>query len=334
MDRPKLAQDIMVTKLVTLSPDGDVFKAMVLLLKNRISGTPVIDDKRNFVGVFSEKCCMSMLTMAVRLASEGDDAHKPEVANKLSKDVMVTRLVTLKPDRDVFEAIGYLLKHRISGAPVVDDRRNFLGIFSERYCMSVLIESAAEQLPTAKVAAFMNTDFGRTIPEDTDLLRITQIFLDTHYRRLPVLRDGKLVGQISRRDVLRAAHKLATTAKERKAAKMYLRAQQYPRYVPPEETAEPRLQVSEFMDSDAPTITEETDLLSIAQIFLNTNYRRLPVLRDGKLVGQISRRDLLRAAHELLAVPPEHDSSLLYLSSLMERSEAPSKLNARSQNLS
>ena len=330
MDRPKLVKDIMITKLATLSPDTDVFKAMVLLVKNRISGSPVIDDQRNFVGVFSEKCCMKVLTTAVRLASKDDE----QVASRLARDIMVSRLITLKPDRDVFDAIGHLLKHRISGAPVVDDQRNFLGVFSERYCMSVLIESAHEQLPTAKIAAFMNTDVGRAIPEDTKLLDIAQIFLYTHYRRLPVLRDGKLVGLICRRDVLRAAHKLSTAAREQKAAKMYLRAQNYPRYVLPEDAAEPRLQVSEFMDSEAPTITEEDDLLSVAQIFLNTNSRRLPVLRDGELVGQISRRDLLRAAHELLAVPRERDSSLLYLSSLIERSDAPSTLSARSQNLS
>ena len=324
MDRPKLAKEIMVTKLVTLSPDRDVFRAMRLLLKHRISGTPVIDDERNFVGVFSEKCCMRVLTTTIQLASQGDDARrKPALANKLAKDIMVTRLVTLKPNRDVFEAIGYLLKHRISGAPVVDDQRSFLGVFSERYCMSVLIQSANDQLPTAEVSAFMNTDFGRTISEDTDLLSIAQIFVDTHYRRLPVLRDGKLVGQISRRDVLRVAHKLSSVVEEREAALHYLRELQHPSDAPVEEADESLLTVYAFMDSDAPTISEETDLLSIAQIFLSTNYRRLPVLREGKLIGQISRRDLLCAAHELLAVPPEHESSLLYLSSLVERDEAP-----------
>ncbi len=326
MDRPKLAKDLMVTRLATLSPDGDVFKAMGLLLKKRISGTPVVDDQRNFVGVFSEKCCMRVLTTAVRLASERGDTHgKPVVADKLSKDIMITKLVTLKPDRDVFEAIGYLLKHRVSGAPVIDDERNFLGIFSERYCMSVLIDSACDQLPTAKVSAFMNTDFGRTIPEDVDLLSLGNIFLNTHYRRLQVLRDGKLVGQISRRDVLRVAYELSTLVREREAALLDLRTRKHPGDVPVEGADQPLLTVLAFMDSDAQTITEDTDLLSIAQIFLNTNYRRLPVLRDGKLVGQISRRDLLGAAHEMLAVKPEHESSLLYLSSLMERHEAPFK---------
>ena len=323
MDRPKLVKDIMVTKLVSLPPDRDVFKAMGLLLKHRISGAPVIDEKRNYVGVFSEKCCMSVLATAIQLGSQEDDGSgKPAVAKKLAKDIMVTKLVTLSPDMDVFQAIGYLLKHHISGAPVVDQGK-FIGVCSERYCMGVLIESAYEQLPTANVFAFMDTDLGRTIPEDLDLLSIARIFVDTHYRRLPVLHDGKLVGQVSRRDVLRAAHKLSAVVHEREAALLYLQSQKHPDGGLGDEADAPLLTVCGFMDSDAKTITEDIDLLSIAQIFLNTNFRRLPVLREEKLIGQISRRDLLCATHDALAVPPEHDKSLLYLSSLVDRSDAP-----------
>ena len=323
MDSPRLAKDIFVTKLVTLPPDRNVFKAMGLLLKHRISGAPVIDDKRNYLGVFSEKCCMRVLTSAIQLASQADDGRgNPAVAKKRAKDIMVTKLVTVSPHMDVFQAIGYLLKHRISGAPVVEQGK-LLGVISERYCMSVLIESAYEQLPTTEVGAFMDKDLGRTVPADMDFLSIARIFLDTHYRRLPVLHDGKLVGQISRRDVLRAAHKLSTVVQEREAALLYLRSQKHPDAAQGEEADEPLLTVNAFMDSDALTITEDNDLLSIAQIFLNTNYRRLPVLREGRLIGQISRRDLLCAAHELLAVPPKRERSLLYLSSLFERKDAP-----------
>jgi CBS domain-containing protein len=323
MDRPRLAKDIFVAKLVTLPPDRNVFKAMGLLLKHRISGAPVIDDKRNYLGVFSEKCGMSVLTSAIQLASQADDGlGNPAVAKKRAKDIMTTKLVTVSPHMDVFQAIGYLLKHRISGAPVVEQGK-LLGVISERYCMRVLIESAYEQLPTTEVGAFMDKDLGRTVPDDMDLLSIARIFLDTHYRRLPVLHDGRLVGQISRRDVLRAAHELSTVVQEREAAILYLRSQKLPDAAQGEEADEPLLTVYAFMDSDALTITEDNDLLSIAQIFLNTNYRRLPVLREGRLIGQISRRDLLCAAHELLAVPPKRESSLLYLSALVERNDAP-----------
>jgi len=69
MKLPKLAKDIMVTRLVTLSQDTDVFKARELLLNNRILGIPVVDNERNFLGVFSEKCCLSMLTVAAQLGN-------------------------------------------------------------------------------------------------------------------------------------------------------------------------------------------------------------------------------------------------------------------------
>ena len=140
----------------------------------------------------------------------------------VAKDIMVTKLVTLSPRMDVFEAIGLLLKHRISGAPVVDAQQAYLGVFSERCSLSVLVEAAYDGLPTTEVFAFMNVD-APTISEDADLLSIAQIFLNTHARRLPVLRDGKLVGQISRRDVLRAAHGLMTqSAPNREVALLYI----------------------------------------------------------------------------------------------------------------
>jgi len=139
----------------------------------------------------------------------------------LARDIMVTRLVTLSPRMDVFEAIDLLLKHKISGAPVIDEQRFLLGIFSEKCSMSVLVEAAYDQLPTTEIFAFMDTNAG-TIGEDADLLTIAQTFRNTSYRRLPVLRDGKLVGQISRRDVLQAAHDLSAVAPNRETALLYL----------------------------------------------------------------------------------------------------------------
>lgn len=138
-----------------------------------------------------------------------------------AKDVMVTNLVTLSPDMDVFDAISLLLRHRISGAPVIDSAGNYLGVFSERCSMSVLLKAAYEQLPTSDVQAFMDAD-APTIEEETDLLTIAHDFFYTQSRRFPVLRDGKVVGQVSRRDVLRAVHQMTEVAPTREAALLYL----------------------------------------------------------------------------------------------------------------
>ncbi len=139
----------------------------------------------------------------------------------LAREIMVTKLITLRPDMDAFDAIELLLKHKISGAPVVDASRQLLGVFSEKCSMSVVMEGAYQQLPTNDVAAFMDKS-PRTIDEDVDLLSIAQIFLETPYRRLPVLRDGELVGQISRRDLLQAVHRTFKQAPSQDSGLLYL----------------------------------------------------------------------------------------------------------------
>lgn len=121
-----------------------------------------------------------------------------------ARDFMVKKLVTLRPEMDVIDAVQMLLKNRISGAPVVDPDGRFLGVFSEKCSMNVLLDAAYEQLPSNELRLFMDTD-AQTITPDTHLLSIAQVFLLTPYRRLPVLEEGFLVGQVSRRDVLRAS---------------------------------------------------------------------------------------------------------------------------------
>ena len=317
MSHCPVAKDMMVKKLITLSPDTDVFTGIRTLLKHDISGAPVIDSERNYIGMFSEKCCMSVLTLTAQLARL--DIQSLTVRTR-AKDFMATKLVTLAPESDVFDAIELMLKHDISGAPVIDADGHFLGVFSERYFMKVLIDSAYDQLPTTQVKAFMNTDLGRIIAEDLDVLQIARIFLETPYRRLVVVTNRKVVGQISRRDVLRAQHILTGQMPNRERT-MLENSDVVELSENSADTAGTKLEsaaVSAFMDRRARTIGEETDFLSIAQIFMNTNYRRLPVLRDGRLVGQVSRSEVLRTTHDMMHVAADKRPSPMYLSALSD----------------
>jgi CBS domain-containing protein len=129
---------------------------------------------------------------------------------------MVTRLVKLSPHVDVLDAVRVLLKNRISGAPVVDAQGKYLGVFSEKCAMHVILDAAYDSLPTNSVGAFMDTQ-ARTIRPDTDLLSIAQVFLLTNFRRLAVVdEDGTLLGQISRRDVMAAGLKMLDDDAEEK----------------------------------------------------------------------------------------------------------------------
>jgi CBS domain-containing protein len=140
----------------------------------------------------------------------------------VARDIMVTRLVTLAPEMDVFEAIDLLLKHQISGAPVVDAAGNFVGLFSEQRAISLLVAAAYDRAPTSSIGPFVLTDVA-TISPQTDLLTIAERFLNHNQRRLPVLDDeGRLVGQVSRRDVLRAARQLLEQPLPSESAVLYL----------------------------------------------------------------------------------------------------------------
>lgn len=124
-----------------------------------------------------------------------------------ARDFMSTDLVTLLPTDDVLDAVQLLLHHRISGAPVVDANGRYLGIFTEKCSMHVLLDAAYEQLPVCDVRSFMDAE-AQTIGPDTQLLSIAQVFLLTPYRRLPVLDDGRLIGMVTRRDVMKCWMKL------------------------------------------------------------------------------------------------------------------------------
>jgi len=129
-----------------------------------------------------------------------------------ARELMVSNLITLSPGMDVLDALDVLLKHRISGAPVVDDDSRFVGIFSEKSCMQFVVSAAYDGLPSNVVMSFVDTN-PPVIDEETDLLTIAQTFLDAACRRLPVLdRQNRLRGQISRRDVMGAIRDHLRTA--------------------------------------------------------------------------------------------------------------------------
>ena len=189
--------------------------------------------------------------------------------------------------------------------------------------MRLLINSAYEQVPSTRVDAFMNTDRGRLIEGTMDLLEVARMFHDTYYRRLPVMKDGKLIGQISPFDVLSAEHHLARSVKGRWRSLLDHRLVRTLAELWRGGGKPPSMQISQFMDTSAETIEEDLDLLAIARIFLDSNRRRLPVLREGELVGQISRRDLLHEVLDLLSEQPHRERPGLFLSAVTNPAENP-----------
>ena len=123
------------------------------------------------------------------------------------REFMDKKFTTLDPDMDVYEAIDTLLANKITGAPVVDKKEKLVGILSEKDCLRTLTHYAYSHFPAGKVSEYMTREVA-TIHPDLDIFSVADRFLNCHYRRLLVVEDKKLVGQITRRDLLRAIHKL------------------------------------------------------------------------------------------------------------------------------
>lgn len=118
------------------------------------------------------------------------------------RDYMSTDLICLSPDTDLAKAIQTLLFHKISGAPVVDAQRRLVGMLSEGDCLKGILTGSYFEEESGAVESVMSQ--ADTINADEDIVKAAEYFIRQGRRRLPVLDDGVLVGQISRRDVLRA----------------------------------------------------------------------------------------------------------------------------------
>ncbi len=125
-------------------------------------------------------------------------------------DYMVRELITFKPDTEVKEVIETLLKNRITGAPVLNDKNEVVGLIDDKDCLNMLVSSAYYNQPVEKdtVSTYM-TNVMKSISIHDDIVDVANIFVQSRFKRLLVMDDdGKLVGQISRRDILRAIQDL------------------------------------------------------------------------------------------------------------------------------
>ncbi|TXE12768.1 CBS domain-containing protein [Seonamhaeicola algicola] len=124
-------------------------------------------------------------------------------------DYMTRNLITFTPDQTIESVMEALIKNRISGGPVVNENNELIGVISEGDCIKQISESRYYNLPmqdkTIEKHMAKNIE---TIDGNMNIFDAANKFLNAKRRRFPIVENGKLVGQISQKDVLKAAMEL------------------------------------------------------------------------------------------------------------------------------
>ena len=126
--------------------------------------------------------------------------------------VPLHNMVTFRPDQPIQEVIAIIVDKKISGAPVLDEQRHLVGIISEKDCLRIIVDQAYHNLPaeSRKVSDYMTLKV-QTLSSKTNVVEAAIEFLNSSVRRFPVVEDGTLIGQVSRRDILKAAQNIKST---------------------------------------------------------------------------------------------------------------------------
>jgi CBS domain-containing protein len=137
--------------------------------------------------------------------------------NQVKEDVqilvshyMTTNLITFKSDDSLDHVIEQLIAYNISGGPVVNDKNELIGIISETDCIKHISESKYYNMPSDTnntVGKYMVKDVD-TIDKNMNIFDAAFKFISSRRRRFPVTENGKLIGQLSQKDVLKAAIKV------------------------------------------------------------------------------------------------------------------------------
>jgi CBS domain-containing protein len=123
------------------------------------------------------------------------------------REFMDKYVETLSPETDILDAVNFLMEKRVTGALVANSKGKLVGILTEFDCLKLLTLGGPDhEVPKGKVKNFMTAEV-ETIPPNMDIYYAAGLFMSAKFRRFPVVEDGRIVGAVTRFDILRAVQR-------------------------------------------------------------------------------------------------------------------------------
>jgi CBS domain-containing protein len=190
-----------------------------------------------------------------------------------AKDIAKYGVVSVNKNASVYDAIDLMVKHDITGLPVVDDT-GLRGIISEKDVLRLLYDT---EFIGGCVGDYMTTEV-LTFDEEDDIVDICQCLMNNNFRRVPVLSHGKLVAIITRADLIRAN-------KDRfRPTKLHDTTMAHPNF----------LLARHVMTCGLLTVSRHTPIYRAMELIAAGDITGLPVVdEEMKLVGIVSEKDII-----------------------------------------
>ena len=253
------AQDIANYGLVTVKKDTSVYAAAGILIKNNISGLPVVDDT-GLVGIISEKDVLRLL-------------RDTEFLTSSVEDYMTRDVVCFDEEDSIVDICNCLMNNSFRRVPITYEGK-LTGIISRADLIKSCIHKFKPKEQVGESAKgkerFQAKDVMQcgllTVKRETPIYEAMEIIATRNITGLPVVDDGmNLVGIVSEKDVLRLL-------------------------------CDPNAKLGnaeDFMTEEVVSFNHEDSVFDICDCLVNNNFRRVPILNQGRIVGIISRVDLI-----------------------------------------
>ena len=129
----------------------------------------------------------------------------PSIASVMTTEVMTNEVITVNKDTPIIEAIDHLAQFNITGLPVVNKKGEIEGIVTEKDMLELtynLSNMSYDSKSVPKTVGEVMTTEVKVFDVNDPLADVCQCLMNDNFRRVPIVSDGKMVGIISRKDLI------------------------------------------------------------------------------------------------------------------------------------
>ncbi len=252
--------DDIMTKNPVFLHDSDFMTHARQVIRDRNKRTlPVVDSKNRVIGLLSEKDILNIYSTKSNVTVEGYVSAFPDVY----------------PEMDIMQAAKLMIGAGMERVPVIrsGQDRTLAGILS---IVDIFRNLKLDKIPRTRIDKIMTRDV-KTCSIGDSIARVWLNMKETGISGYPVLKDGQLVGMVTRRNIIRAGYARIEREDEQGT----------------KSTMSPH--VEKVMSSPAYTLPPSATLKEAIQAFMKLDVGRLSVVSDGALVGIVDRNDIIKA---------------------------------------